>query len=309
MNISFRRSLTLLSLLFITVAAMAQQYQSLKAPLTFIVANDLGRNGYYEQKPVAELMGRVADEVSPEAVIAAGDVFHYMGVQSTNDPLWYSNFENIYTHPELQISWLTICGNHEYRGNTSALIEYSAVSRRWQMESRYYTQVFESKKTSVRLIMLDTTPLIDKYRQDTDKYPDAHLQDAQAQLEWLENTLATSTEQWIIVVGHHPIFADTDKDESERADMQKVNHLLKKYRADFYICGHIHNFQHLRSRDSSVDYIVNTSGSLAREVHPIAETKFCYSAEGFSVISASRDNLTLSMINQEGNIIYKVSRK
>lgn len=30
-----------------------------------------------------------------------------------------------------------------------------------------------------------------------------------------------STEKWKIVVGHHPIYAETPKDDSERADMQK----------------------------------------------------------------------------------------
>ena len=38
------------------------------------MANDLGRNGYYDQKPIAELMGEMADVIGPECVFAAGDV-------------------------------------------------------------------------------------------------------------------------------------------------------------------------------------------------------------------------------------------
>ena len=109
----------------LTAAAFAQ--------IRLLVANDLGRNGYYEQKPIAELMGRMAEQDGIEAVLALGDVHHFMGVQSVSDPLWMTNYELIYSHPELMLPWYPILGNHEYRGNTQAVIDYSGVSRRWQM--------------------------------------------------------------------------------------------------------------------------------------------------------------------------------
>ena len=46
------------------------------------MANDLGKNGYYDQKKIAELMRIMAEEIGPECVIAAGDVHHFSGVQS-----------------------------------------------------------------------------------------------------------------------------------------------------------------------------------------------------------------------------------
>ena len=76
-----------------------------------------------------------------------------------------------------------------------------------------------------------------------------------------------------------------------------------------YLCGHIHNFQHIRKADSNIDYVVNTSGSLSRKVKPIDGTKFCSSDTGFSLISADKNELNLHMINKEGKVIYTVSRK
>lgn len=61
--------------------------------MNFYVANDLGRNGYYDQKPIAELMGIMAEEVGPEFILATGDVHHFEGVQSVNDPLWMTNYD------------------------------------------------------------------------------------------------------------------------------------------------------------------------------------------------------------------------
>lgn len=112
----------------------------------FYMANDLGRNGYYDQKPIAELMGEMADVIGPECVFAAGDVHHFEGVRSVNDPLWMTNYELIYSHPELMIDWFPILGNHEYRGNTQAVLDYTNVSRRWSMPGRYYTKVLRRKE-------------------------------------------------------------------------------------------------------------------------------------------------------------------
>lgn len=200
------------------------------------VANDLGRNGYYDQKPIAELMGEMAEEVGPEFVIAAGDVHHFEGVRSVNDPLWMTNYELIYSHPELMIDWFPICGNHEYRGNTQAVLDYARVSRRWTMPARYYTKAFNEEGTTVRVVWIDTTPLIDKYRQENDKYPDACLQNVDDQLQWLDGVLAAAKEDWVIVVGHHPIYAETPKDEIERQNMQqRVDPILRRHHVDMYV--------------------------------------------------------------------------
>ena len=74
---------------------------------------------------------------------------------------------------------------------------------------------------TIRLVMIDTPPLLDKYREDTEKYPDACKQDMNKQLAWIDSVLSTAKEDWVLVVGHHPIYADTEKEESERMDMEK----------------------------------------------------------------------------------------
>lgn len=289
-----------------------EQWKTLKADINLFVANDLGRNGYYDQKQIAELMGVMAEEVGPEAIIATGDVHHFDGVASTQDPLWLTNYELIYTHPELMISWLPVLGNHEYRGNTQAVLDYSKVSRRWQMEGRYYTKVFadEDAGASLRVVFIDTTPLIDSYRNNN-RYPDAGKQDIDAQLQWLDNTLQSAKEDWVIVVGHHPMYAETKKDIAEQKDIQRrLLPIFKKHgNVAMYICGHIHNFQHIRKPSDSTDYIVNTAGSLARKVKETDGTQFCSPSTGFSVLSATKQKLQLHMIDKEGKEIHCISKE
>ena len=71
-----------LFLVMAAVVAFAQDaatWKSLEKPLNFYLANDLGRNGYYDQKPIAELMGKMAETIDIEFVVAAGDVHHFEG--------------------------------------------------------------------------------------------------------------------------------------------------------------------------------------------------------------------------------------
>ena len=314
MNSLRKNIITLFMALFVVTVSFAQtpeSWKTLEKPLNFYLANDLGRNGYYDQKPIAELMGNMAENVDIECVIAAGDVHHFEGVRSVNDPLWMTNYELIYSHPELMIPWYAILGNHEYRGNTQAVIDYSAVSARWNVPDRYYTFAMENDGVTVRFVMVDTAPLLDKYREDTEKYPDACKQDMNKQLAWIDSVLTAAKEDWVLVVGHHPIYAETGKDDSERLDLQKrLDSVLRKHKnVDMYLCGHIHNFQHIRKADSNIDYVVNTSGSLSRKVKPVDGTKFCSGETGFSLITADKKELNLHMINKEGKVIYTVSRK
>ena len=298
-------------LLNITVKAQTPgQWKSLKGDINLFIANDLGRNGYYEQKPIAELMGKMGEEIGPEAVIAAGDVHHFEGVISTQDPLWMTNYELIYSHPELMISWFPVLGNHEYRGSTQAVLDYRNVSRRWEIGGRYYTKVYDDNGVSIRLVLIDTTPLINRYHHDS-TYPDVDSQDIDAQLKWIDETLNAAKEDWVIVVGHHPMYAQTKKDEIEQKDMQsRLLPILQRYKdkVAMYVCGHIHNFQHIRRGNDGIDYVVNTSASLARKVSATEGTVFCSPSEGFSVVSATKQQLNLYMIDKTGNVIHQINK-
>ena len=123
-------------------------------------------------------------------------------------------------------------------------------------------------------------------------------------------TVKNAKEDWVIVVGHHPIYAYTTKEESERLDMQKrLLPILHKYNnVAIYACGHIHNFQHIQKKGDNIDYVVNSSSSLARSVKPIDGTVFCSSADGFSVFTVDKKQLRMSMIDKDGKIIHTISK-
>ena len=125
----------------------------------------------------------------------------------------------------------------------------------------------------------------------------------------MDSVLTAAKEQWVIVCGHHPIHAETPKEAAEREDLQRrLEPILCRHRVDIYLCGHIHNFQHLRVKGSDIDYVVNSAGALSREVKPVEGTLFCSPEPGFSILSASKEQLTLRMIDKKGNILYELKR-
>ena len=75
-----------------------------------------------------------------------------------------------------------------------------------------------------------------------------------------------------------------------------------------YVCGHIHNFQHIKKNGDSIDYVVNYARTLSRKIKPTDGTVFCSPSTGFSVVSATKQHLSLYMIDNKGVAIHQVCK-
>jgi len=286
-----------------------------KSPETinFIVAADMGRTGESEQQNIANIMGRFAEQNNIDFLAIAGDPIHYTGVKCVDDDVWSERIENIYTAASLHvIPWYVVSGNHEYNGNVQAILDYSNVSKRWNAPARYFAKERAiGKRQKALFVFIDTSPLIDKYRND-EKYSDAGEQDMEQQLHWLDSVLTVSNHRWKVVIGHHPVHATTNKDESERTDMQnRVGKILENRGADVYICGHIHNFQHLKPENSKVHYVVNSSASRSRPIHEpnFQGLVFANADPGFMSASVSENTLRFWFVNHRNEWVYRYTIK
>src|SRR5690606_40939846 len=91
--------------------------------LNFLVVGDWGRNGFFNQREVAEQMGRTGEEIGSQFVISTGDNFYSAGVTVLYYPKWQLPFEDVYTAPALQRPWYVVLGNHDWQGNVEAQVE------------------------------------------------------------------------------------------------------------------------------------------------------------------------------------------
>jgi tartrate-resistant acid phosphatase type 5 len=276
------------------------------AAFNFLVVGDWGRNGNEHQREVAVQMGKAAESLASQCVLSVGDNFYEDGVQSTSDPLWRSSFETIYSAPSLQIPWYVALGNHDYRGIPQAQLDYATISRRWRMPGRYYkVSGRQIGAPHLDLFVIDTSPLVHKYRKDVHSAIAANVvsQDVPAQLRWLDEQLSRSTAPWRLVFGHHTIYSGGSGHGDTPETTELIEPLLRKHGVQAYINGHDHDLQHIRR--GGVDYLCCGAGSEVRPVQAVTGTLFCAARSGFAALRSSPDSLSVEFRDFTGAILYR----
>ncbi|MFI5153067.1 MAG: metallophosphoesterase [Chitinophagales bacterium] len=279
--------------------------------LNFIAMGDWGRNGEFNQREVAAQMGIQAKLLKISFFMILGDNFYPSGVASTMDHRWIDSYENIYTAHSLQEEWWVVLGNHDYKGNPDAEVDYTKVDRRWKMPARYYSRKINlngDPTQQVLFVFIDTTPLLSEYYKG-DEHSNVKTQDSTAQLKWLVSVLSDPSPniKWRIVAGHHHLY--TGGNRMNTAETKEIHDRLKpifdRYQVDAYICGHEHSLQYIKPKGYT-HYFVSGAGSETTPVvlHPDGG-KFAASKNGFIAFFLSPDALKFQFIDYLGKTLYK----
>lgn len=288
-------------------AALAHPADAAPESIAFLLVGDWGRHGRHHQGWVADQMGRTAQAVNSQFVVSVGDNFYENGVESVSDPQWQSSFEDVYTASSLQTPWHVILGNHDYRGNVQAQLDYSRQSQRWRMPARYYSDVVTLPGgAKAAFYYLDTSPFIQKYYGSRVR---VEGQNSQAQLDWLEAKLAASKAEWNIVIGHHPIYTahppELDHDHDQPDLIARLNPILQKHNVPIYICGHDHVLQAVKMDD--ISYVCTGAGSETYQPGAAIRGGFLSGAHGFMVVRLSGQRLDYSLVDETGTALYSQS--
>lgn len=284
-------------------AALAIAPGALASPdrLDFLIVGDWGDPHVNAQREVAAAMGEVASTVAGDFVISTGDNFYNRGVRSVRDPQWRATYENVYAAPSLQAPWYVVLGNHDYAGDPEAEVAYTATSPRWRMPARYWREHMPlAGGETATFFFLDTTP-ITRLTGVRDYIPGT-TGDARPQLRWLEQELESCTSRWKIAVGHHPILSSGNHGP-DRAVAEHLRPLLERYRVHAYINGHDHDLEHLHER--GVHYICSGSGSEARDINAVPQSRFAFANTGFASCALTRDDFRLRFHDSAGRSVYE----
>jgi hypothetical protein len=287
-----------------------EQFTTVKKSFTFVVIGDWGRNGNEDQMKLVPSFANIVEKSDAEFIVSTGDNFYPVGVQSVDDIQWMNSFEIPYKAHPLHIPWYTVVGNHDYRGNVQAQIDYMKRSRRWNFPSRYYTKKHlledATPKTEVQLFYIDTNPFIEDYQAHNEEY-NVKGQDTKKQLQWLENELKKSTAKWKFVVGHHHIYSGGKRKGEQKELVQHIVPLLKKYNVTAYLNGHEHDLQHIQ-RDG-MHFITSGAGSEIRPTGNVEGTKFAKSMHGFVTVSLTNSEALLQFVDEKEMVQYKLILK
>jgi tartrate-resistant acid phosphatase type 5 len=302
-----RRNRQLYTALFFTIilsftAAWAQSVPS--NSVRFLILSDCGGFASNDQKAVAAAMAKEAERVGAQFVVTTGDNYHGDGIATATSPRWKTEFEDVYSYSALQIPWYPSIGNHEYRGNVDCEIEYSTLSTRWKLPTRYYAQKERIDDSSFALIVhLDTSPFVETYKIESAAY---HVkgQETKKQLVWLDSVLTVSQTRWTIVVGHHPIYAAAPKHGDTKELIEQVLPILTKHRVPLYVCGHDHVLQHLKN--NQMDFIVCGGGAKTRDVNQRDDVVFGIRSLGFLSVTMTTKDIRVNIINDKNSILHSV---
>ena len=283
--------------------------QTVSNGLVFFSFADWGVYGQFHQRQVADQMERYAAALPPSFMTVAGDNFYTTGVKSLTDAHWQLSFEQVYTGPHLPNAFYVALGNHDYQQSPLPELQYGQQHPRWVMPDRYYTKVISLKNQPlIRLVVLDTSPFVQTYRQNVAAYPDI-LQDTDRQLRWADSVLARATEPWKIVVGHHPLYSVGADHGGQPELLRQLGPLLQKYGVQLYLCGHSHTLQRL-PRVGPTDFVVSGAGGALLGSLATDSTRAVYARAvgGFAVVSVNADSLRMSFVDNLGQPLYNWKR-
>eukprot|EP00743_Colponemidia_sp_Colp-15_P000231 GILK01000268.1.p1 GENE.GILK01000268.1~~GILK01000268.1.p1 ORF type:complete len:374 (+),score=77.59 GILK01000268.1:40-1122(+) len=310
------------------VSAAAENGQTLTPDLEvgrFAVLGNWGDNGSPDQLAVAQSMDTYCGRFPAcEAVLTVGSNFMPAGLNSTNDTQWQTSFEHVYTGGNLQVPWHPVLGDEDHKFNNwrwqvaSAGLAYEG-DNRWQFPNRYYYTEFDYRSFGVRLIFLDTTPLLKSYLDPElhTEYDTLSLQafNGAAELQWLAETLRDSTAKWNLVFGHHHILSASQ--EGENHDLaQLLLPILTEYNATAYFSGHEANLQYLSKevpvnsdRNGTIHQFISGSGGIPLDATFSYNSNLKFSAvkDGFIGLRVSDKELRVDFVDgRSGDILESV---
>jgi hypothetical protein len=261
--------------------------------LQFAVLGDFGTGGS-GQRDVASGMTEKTRVDPVEFVLLLGDNFYENGVKSVNDKQFQSKFEAMYNSPSLQVPFYAVLGNHDYRGNAEAQVQYTGLSKRWKMPARYYTftQTIDDS-TAAQFFALDTNPIA--------------ADDAQAaeQIAWLKSELEKSRARWKIVFGHHPLYSGGyHGDDRETLTMRARLEPILEPAIDLYLSGHDHDQQLVKPLDKRLHYVVSGAGAKCRDVEWKDGTIYAGTNLGFAWLRLSHHELLIEFLTAAGKVDY-----
>lgn len=270
---AMRRLVTLLLLLAAPVSWVGARQVTLpvdgREAVRFAVIGDNG-TGEPPQYEVARQMLKAHATFPFEFVVMLGDNMY--GSQTPRDFL--NKFEIPYGPLiRMKIPFYAALGNHDEPTNRN----YPGFNMGGQ---RYYTFV----RGRARFFVLDT-----------------NFMDAK-QLDWTKEVLSTSTDEWKIMIFHHPIYSGGDRHGPDLQLRVALEPLMVQYGVDVVFSGHEHVYERIKPQKGITYFVAGSSGQLRKGgLTPSAITAAGFDQDqAFMVVSVIGDEMAFQTLSRTG---------
>lgn len=254
----------------------------------FLAMGDAG-TGDTDQRQLAETVRKTCKKIGCDFILYLGDNFYPHGVSSLDDPLFRSQFEDIY---QLDAPFYAVLGNHDVQGDIFPQLYYSLKNPNWKMGNLNYnftggSALFSAVNTNCALMGLSR----------------------------LWDNIGNS-KPWWFVFGHHTIYGSGIHGDTNVL-IRMVWRLFFHNQVDFYISGHDHELEHLNIDKDGAEYIVSGAGGRnyrdpkdrsATRVSG-ALSRFKYQDNGFVWFRVNKNTANVRFFDFEGQMIYQFTKE
>lgn len=243
--------------------------------LKILILGDTG-SGDDNQQRVADSSAKTCEIQGCDLVLLLGDNFIQKGVEHTEDPQFFSKFEDIYPH---QVPFFGILGNHDLKGNWRAQIEYTRKSQRWFMPNVNY--VFDAGPVYLQAINTSCTICA------------------------LWTLFKSSRKPWRVIYGHRPFMTSG----CHRGMTWVERQIIRWSKPQFVISGHNHLLEHLHYK--GMDQIVSGGGGTPLpkdKKNPSSYTQFIFEDFGYVWMHFTPTQVKTHYYAANGEEIYSFVR-
>jgi hypothetical protein len=251
--------------------------------LTFAAVGDTGSGGR-QAMAVADRMARSYRAAPYGLVTHLGDLCYYGPVED--------RFDDVFVRPmrpliDAGVRFELAIGNHDgdLHHTDESLAEIDAELRLLGTPARNYT----TSHGPVDFFYLDSSA------------PGLFGVDSSAQLEWLDDALASSTNQWKVVCMHHPVFSSGSHGSTPGA-REVLGPVLAHRSVDLVLTGHDHHYERTRPVDG-VTHVVSGGGCKTTPVGRSRFTAAAASALQHLHVDVVGDRLTGRCVRADGRVL------
>jgi 3',5'-cyclic AMP phosphodiesterase CpdA len=251
--------------------------------VTFAAVGDNGSGGR-QAMAVAEQMARTYQRTPFGLVALLGDICYYGN--------FADRFDDVFARPMgpllgAGVGFELAIGNHDeaLRHSDRGLAEIEAELRLLGTPGRYY----RTTHGPADLFYLDSS------------VPGVFGDDASVQWQWLDDTLASSENQWRIVLLHHPPYS-SGKHGSTAGAREVLEPILRRHRVDLVLAGHDHHYERTHPIDGTT-YVVSGGGCKTTSVGRSGFTAVAESSLEFLHIDITGDRLDARAIRPDGSLV------
>lgn len=264
-------------------------------PLYIFALGDSGSGDENQYAVAAAMEERCQQLAHLDGLLLLGDLFYMEGISSTEDKQWEEKIEKPYGSACLsKANIYPIFGNHDYRGNKEAFIEYGKSHSRWKIPNRFYSLNFSNL---AKFISIDSNFLDLCFDPET------------CVIDFLKQELNDKAHKWKIVLSHYPLASASMKGYHHNGDavFGTIAKGLACGNADLWISGHAHHLEHRRMKNCSTDLLVSGGGGgdLEDIRHDEPEMKFGASSFGFLELEISQNSVIARFHNKNSHMIFE----